>query len=657
MPQLKGVIKTPTGEPLGGATITLTSLHNRAGILKSVFSHVTTQNGEYDFPVLPGVYSVRLTQSTQRLSEIGVIRVYEDSTDGSLNDFLGATDIDLRPEALKKFEELAQQAQQSAEKAGEHATAAEQARQDTETLAGEIQQDAEEIAGNVQKAEKLASETNQNAARAEQGVKDADKIVQKAVDKLGEAATLTGEAKASAEAAAKSEQSAKQHRDEAQRIVDDLKGTNASTTQKGLVQLCSDTDNDSEELAATPKAVKTVMDETKTKAPLDSPAFIGTPTTPTPPDDATGLEMANAAFVRKLLAALVDSSPEALDTLNELAAALGNDPEFATTIMNALAGKQPLNDVLTAISELSELTQRADNLLYFNQDGNASLSPLSEKARALLALDTPEAMRTELELKAAATMEAQSNIYDRTAGCLALPGAFGYGHVFSSSEVVYFSAQNGPAEFLKWVFEVTPGRYAVTQYAGSIISYNPIIAYDGGQPYFRGLVDIEIRRGIGSGGIESETGRWITFHGDAEYSGDTGEGPAKYQVLVTKSMSSATLPGAWSRLFWSRDRLRQLLCAGDTTSQRAPQPGSLVLAAYLPGSGSSDVALLRTQYVPGSRLRQVVFEAEYRGSGFSAAARSFVYGSTLPGTYLALSGGPDVTFYDRGLVSLFVRVS
>ncbi|EFM6560113.1 phage tail protein [Escherichia coli] len=653
MPQLKGVIKTPTGEPLGGATITLTSLHNRAGILKSVFSHVTTQNGEYDFPVLPGVYSVRLTQSTQRLSEIGVIRVYEDSTDGSLNDFLGATDIDLRPEALKKFEELAQQAQQSAEKAGEHATAAEQARQDTETLAGEIQQDAEEIAGNVQKAEKLASETNQNAARAEQAVKDADKIVQKAVDKLGEAATLTGEAKASAEAAAKSEQSAKQHRDEAQRIVDDLKGSNASTTEKGLVQLCSDTDNDSEELAATPKAVKTVMDETKTKAPLDSPAFTGTPTTPTPPDDAVGLETANAAFVRKLLAALVDSSPEALDTLNELAAALGNDPNFATTIMNALAGKQPLNDVLTAISEL---TQRADNLLCFNQDGNASLSPLSEKARSLLAQATVEAMRNELELKSAAVKDIQTDIYDSTEGRVALPGAFGYGHVFSSSEVVYFSAKNGPAEFLKWVFEVTPGRYAVTQYGGSGISYNPIIAYDGGQPYFRGLVDIEIRSGMHTNSTESN-GRWVTFHGDAEYSGATGEGPAKYQVLVTKSMSWATLPGAWSRLFWSRDRLRQLLCAGDTTSQRAPQPGSMVLAAYLPDSGSSDVTLLRTQSVPGSRLRQVVFEAEYRSSGFSAAARSFVYGSTLPGTYLALSGGPDVTFYDRGLVSLFVRAS
>lgn len=270
--------------------------------------------------------------------------------------------------------------------------------------------------------------------------------------------------------------------------------------------------------------------------------------------------------------------------------------------------------------------------------------------------DAQQESRDNLGLKSAALFDVQSNIYDRTAGCLALPGAFGYGHVFSSSEVVYFSAKNGPAEFLKWVFEVTPGRYAVTQYGGSSTSYNPIIAYDGGQPYFRGLVDIDIRYGIGSGGIEAEAGRWITFHGDAEYSGSRSEGPAKYQVVVTKSMHPAKLPEAWSRLFWSRNRLMQLLYAADNTSQRAPQPGSLVLAAYLPDGDSSEVTLLRTQSCPGSRLRQVVFEAEYRTSGFSATARSFVYGSTLPGTYVALSGGPDVKFYSRGVVSLFVRV-
>ncbi|EBE8076699.1 hypothetical protein FT926_13690 [Salmonella enterica] len=113
----------------------------------------------------------------------------------------------------------------------------------------------------------------------------------------------------------------------------------ASLTKKGIVKLSSATDSDSEALAATPKAVKAVMSEAQTKAPLDSPAFTGTPTTPTPPDDAKGLQTANAEFVRKLIAALVGSVPESLDTLQELAAALGNDPNFATTMTNALAGK------------------------------------------------------------------------------------------------------------------------------------------------------------------------------------------------------------------------------------------------------------------------------------------------------------------------------
>ena len=186
MPQLKGVIKTPTGEPLGGATITLTSLHNRAGILKGVFSHVTTQNGEYNFPVLPGVYSVRLTQSVQRLSEIGVIRVYEDSADGSLNDFLGATDIDLRPESLKKYEELAQQAQQSAEaaaeseqQAGQHADAAAREKEEVKNLAKGVQQNADAVAEGKQQAENLVSQV-ENAA--EEVKKDAEAAKQAASD-------------------------------------------------------------------------------------------------------------------------------------------------------------------------------------------------------------------------------------------------------------------------------------------------------------------------------------------------------------------------------------------------------------------------------------------------------------------------------------------
>ncbi|ELR4244257.1 tail fiber protein, partial [Salmonella enterica] len=151
---------------------------------------------------------------------------------------------------------------------------------------------------------------------------------------------------AAGDAATRSEDAAKRAED----IAAAVHLEDASLTKKGIVQLSSATDSDSEVLAATPKAVKAVMSEAQTKAPLDSPAFTGTPTTPTPPDDAKGLQTANAEFVRKLIAALVGSVPESLDTLQELADALGNDPNFATTIVNKLAGKQPLDETLTALS-------------------------------------------------------------------------------------------------------------------------------------------------------------------------------------------------------------------------------------------------------------------------------------------------------------------
>lgn len=86
------------------------------------------------------------------------------------------------------------------------------------------------------------------------------------------------------------------------------------------------------------------------KAPLASPGLTGTPTAPTAAQSANNTQIATTAFVKSAIAALVASSPAALDTLNELAAALGNDPNFATTMTNALAGKQPLDSTLTNLS-------------------------------------------------------------------------------------------------------------------------------------------------------------------------------------------------------------------------------------------------------------------------------------------------------------------
>ncbi|QQB92801.1 phage tail protein [Escherichia coli] len=171
---------------------------------------------------------------------------------------------------------------------------------------------------------------------------------------------------------------------------------NATTTQKGIVQLSSATNSTSETLAATPKAVKAVMDETNKKAPLNSPALTGTPTTPTAPQGTNSTQIASTAFVMAAIAALVDSSPDALNTLSELAAALGNDPNFATTMTNALAGKQPKDATLTA---LAGLVTAADRFPYFTGNDVASLATLTEVGRDILAKSTVAAVIEYLGLQ------------------------------------------------------------------------------------------------------------------------------------------------------------------------------------------------------------------------------------------------------------------
>ncbi|HHZ5748562.1 TPA: tail fiber protein [Escherichia coli] len=170
----------------------------------------------------------------------------------------------------------------------------------------------------------------------------------------------------------------------------------ATTAQKGIVQLSSATNSTSETLAATSKAVKVVMDETNKKAPLNSPALTGTPTTPTAPKGTNNTQIASTAYVMAAIAALVDSSPDALNTLNELAAALGNDPNFATTMTNALAGKQPKDATLTA---LAGLATAADKFPYFTGNDVASLATLTKVGRDILAKSTVAAVIEYLGLQ------------------------------------------------------------------------------------------------------------------------------------------------------------------------------------------------------------------------------------------------------------------
>uniref|UniRef100_UPI000CFDE610 shikimate transporter n=1 Tax=Escherichia coli TaxID=562 RepID=UPI000CFDE610 len=716
---------------------------------------------------------------------------------------------------------------------------------DCETLADNVQQNAEAVAEDKKQVAQLASSATQDAARAEQAVKDADKIVQKAVDKLDEAATLTGETKASAEAAAKSEQNAKSHadnaagsaqqtaqdvtatetaRDDAERFAEnvrqdvvataedrkataeDVKSTGANAAAAGqsaqdaagyaraaeqakndidvtlsgtlkTVNYLSEIaaagteaqqesrDNLGLKSAATMEPQNDTHDRTpgrlavpgmfgfgkifspddvvrfnseadllrwakqvtpgeyfvngsagilpgvvfrgmirirfleadratpnppytakaiifygvngdiyfnrywstgdglltgwinlkvneaslraliETRAPLNSPALTGTPSTPTPPDDAAGNEIANAAFVRKLLAALVGSSPEALDTLNELAAALGNDPNFATTVTKALAGKQPLNDMLTAVSQI---IPEENTLPYFSAEGRILLAQLSEKARALLALDTPEAMRTELELKAAATMEPQSDIRDRTPGRLALSGMHGFGQAFTSTEALAFE---GLSDFVEWLKKVTPGRYAV-----SITDSSQLLT---GTTQFNGIIDVMWSPYANS---ESDTVRkFKTLMCYNQYY--QGEHCIHYmQYRYNDSDNSWNMS---SRVVvYDGDSLAYLLSRtagnGPSSYYKYPAVGVPIMAAYQGESFGADVSLGLGDIVPGSRLGPLAMSASVSGTGTYVSTPQVAIGGAssynFPGRYMALSGSRSNHDTKRGYIGLFVRI-
>lgn len=91
-------------------------------------------------------------------------------------------------------------------------------------------------------------------------------------------------------------------------------------------------------------------------APLDSPLFLNNPRVPTASVSTSTTQAASTAFVQAVISAaitaLVNGAPGALDALNELAAAMGNDPNFAATVAGQIAAKLSANN-FTSVAEVN----------------------------------------------------------------------------------------------------------------------------------------------------------------------------------------------------------------------------------------------------------------------------------------------------------------
>lgn len=200
----------------------------------------------------------------------------------------------------------------------------------------------------------------------------------------------------------------------------------ASTTVKGRVELATSAEalaGTDTSRAITAVGLKAVAD---TKAPLASPALTGTPTAPTAAGGTNTTQIATTAFVKAAVDAVLDAPPGALDTLNELAAALGDDSNFASTVTAALAAKAPLaSPTLTGVPAAptaatgTNTTQLATTA--FVQAQIASTVPAaSDTVAGKVELATPAEATTGTATGLAVTPEGLKTVADTKA---ALAGA------------------------------------------------------------------------------------------------------------------------------------------------------------------------------------------------------------------------------------------
>ncbi|EEK4999093.1 hypothetical protein GNM48_18695 [Salmonella enterica] len=216
MPIISGTLRDGAGHPVADCNIILKALNTTNAVIMTTTASVGTNAGQYRIDALPGRYAVTLAVESWPPQKVGVINVYADSPDGSLNDFLTAVSGDyLTPDVMKRFEQLTRQAEASAGQAAQTAGDVERRIADAQAAkdaAAESANSAARSATDAKGSETSAATREQNAAAsaasAAQSVKDAGESARRAEDSATASENSRKASDQSAKAAATSEQNA-----------------------------------------------------------------------------------------------------------------------------------------------------------------------------------------------------------------------------------------------------------------------------------------------------------------------------------------------------------------------------------------------------------------------------------------------------------------
>ncbi|HDL8879635.1 TPA: phage tail protein, partial [Escherichia coli] len=215
--KISGVLKDGTGKPVQNCTIQLKAKRNSTTVVvNTLASENPDEAGRYSMDVEYGQYSVILLVEGFPPSHAGTITVYEDSRPGTLNDFLGAmTEDDVRPEALRRFEQMVEEVSRNASAVAQNTAAAKKSASDASASASEAATHATDAAASARAASTSAGQAassaqsaSSSAGTASTKATEALKSAAAAESSKSAAATSAGAAKTSETNAAASQQSA-----------------------------------------------------------------------------------------------------------------------------------------------------------------------------------------------------------------------------------------------------------------------------------------------------------------------------------------------------------------------------------------------------------------------------------------------------------------
>ncbi|MBB7632991.1 prophage tail fiber N-terminal domain-containing protein [Escherichia coli] len=208
--KISGVLKDGTGKPVQNCTIVLKARRTSSTVVvNTVASENPDEAGRYSMDVEHGQYSVTLLVEGFPPSHAGTITVYEGSRPGTLNDFLGAmTENDVRPEALRRFEQMVEEVSRNASAVAQNTAAAKKSASDASASASEAATHATDAAASARAASTSAGQAASSAQSASSSAGTASTKAREAAKSAAAAESSKSAAATSASAAKTSETNA-----------------------------------------------------------------------------------------------------------------------------------------------------------------------------------------------------------------------------------------------------------------------------------------------------------------------------------------------------------------------------------------------------------------------------------------------------------------